>query len=500
MNRLTDQLGAMLQERRTPIVEFNRISFVIGIMMLLLTVFMFPPAVSDVIANNPDWKVFAGSAFVTGFFGSMLVLVSRGSWSNEVSLREGFVLTVMSWFVLASVAAVPFVFLGGGLSLVDAWFEAVSGLTTTGSTVMTGLDELPPGILLWRSIIQWIGGIGIVVMALIMLPFLKVGGMQLFQTESSDRSDKFMPRAREVMGLIMLTYMLLTVACAVSYRLAGMTTFDAMNHAMTTVATSGYSTHDASFGFFKEPAIHWVAFFFMLASSLPLVLYIKFVRTRSLRVWDDQQVRGFLKTVVLVIAGLTLWLAARPEVSLFEALRTVCFNAMSIISTTGYAAGDYTAWGTGAVGAFFALMFLGGCTGSTTGGMKAFRLQVMLMVAQGYIRKLMSPNRVVVATFNEKRITEDIATSVLAYVTVMFVSVMIFTVSLSFFGLDFITSLSGALTSLANVGPALGPTIGPAGNFSTLPDGAKILLIFGMLLGRLEFFTVLVVLSRDFWR
>jgi trk system potassium uptake protein TrkH len=500
MNRITDQLGAMLTERSAPIVEFNRVSFVIGIMMLLLTVFMFPPAVSDIIADNPDWKVFAGSAFITGFFGMMLVMMSRGSWSNEVSLREGFVLTVASWVVLSSVAAVPFLFLGRGLSVVDAWFEAVSGLTTTGSTILTGLDDLPPGILLWRSLIQWIGGIGIVVMALIMLPFLKVGGMQLFQTESSDRSDKFMPRAREVMSLIMLTYLGLTVACAVSYQLAGMTTFDALNHAMTTVATSGFSTHDQSFGYFKDARIHWVGFFFMLASSLPLVLYIKFARTRSLSVWDDQQVRGFLKTVVIVIVGLTLWLTARPEVDFVEALRTVCFNAMSIISTTGYAAGDYTAWGPGAVGTFFVLMFLGGCTGSTTGGIKAFRLQVMLMVALAYIRQLMSPNRVVVATFNEKRITGDIATSVLAYVTVMFVSVMIFTVSLSFFGLDFITSLSGALTSLANVGPALGPTIGPAGNFSTLPDGAKVLLIIGMLLGRLEFFTVLVVLNRDFWR
>ena len=501
MTQLTGQSGELAQSRRSPIVDFNRVSFVIGIMMLLLTLFMFPPAIADVAEDNPDWKVFVGSAFVTGFLGTMLVVMSRGSWSNEVSLKEGFVLTVASWVVLSSVAAVPFIFLEEELSLVDAWFEAVSGLTTTGSTIMTGLDEMPPGILLWRSLIQWIGGIGIVVMALIMLPFLKVGGMQLFQTESSDRSDKFMPRAREVMGLLMFTYLGLTIACAVSYRAAGMSTFDALNHAMTTIATSGYSTHDQSMGFFADqPAILWVGFFFMLASSLPLVLYVKFVRTRSLRAWNDQQVRGFLKVVFVVISGLTLWLAMRPELSFADALRTVCFNAMSIISTTGYAAGDYTAWGSGAVGAFFVLMFLGGCTGSTTGGIKAFRLQVMLMVARNYIRRLMSPNRVVVATFNQKLVTNEIATSVLAYVTVMFASVMIFTVSLSFFGLDFITSLSGALTSLANVGPALGPTIGPAGNFSTLPDGAKVLLIFGMLLGRLEFFTVLVVLDRDFWR
>ncbi len=500
MNRLTYQLGAMLQKRRAPIIEFNRVSFVIGILLLVLTLFMFPPAITDVIASNPDWKVFAGSAFVTGFIGMMLVMMSRGRWSNEVSLREGFILTVASWVVLATFAAMPFVFLGRGLSLIDAWFEAVSGLTTTGSTIMTGLDELPPGILLWRSIIQWIGGIGIVVMALIMLPFLKVGGMQLFQTESSDRSDKFVPRAREVMGLIAFTYVALTAACAIAYGAAGMSAFDALNHAMTTIATAGFSTHDLSFGYFKEAAIHWVAFVFMFASSLPLVLYVKAVKSRSLNVFEDQQVRGFCKMVAAILIGLTLWLASRPEISLAEALRTVCFNAMAIISTTGYVYGDYTAWGAGAVGTFFVLMFLGGCTGSTTGGMKAFRLQVMLLSSFNYIRQLMSPNRVVVATYNGKQITGDIASSVLAYLSVMFASVMIFTVTLSFFGLDFITSLSGALTALANVGPALGPQIGPAGNFGALPDGAKVVLVVGMLLGRLEFFTVLVVLSRDFWR
>ena len=500
MNRLTSQLGVMLHKRRAPIIEYNRVSFVIGIMLLLLTVFMFPPAITDVIAGNPDWKVFAGSGFVNGFIGMMLVMMSRGRWSAEVSIKEGFILTVFSWVVLTTFAAIPFVFLGPGLSLVDAWFEAVSGLTTTGSTVITGLDDLSPGILLWRSIIQWIGGIGIVVMALVMLPFLKVGGMQLFQTESSDRTDKFLPRAREVMGLIVFTYLALTTACAVSYGLAGMNGFDALNHAMTTVATAGFSTHDLSFGYFADPAIHWVAFVFMFASSLPLVLYVKAVRSRSLKAFDDQQVRGFCKMVAAILILLTLWLAARPEITLAEALTTVCFNAMSIISTTGYSYGDYTAWGSGAVGTFFVLMFLGGCTGSTTGGMKAFRLQVMLMSAYNYLHRLMSPNRVVVATYNGKQITSDIATSVLAYLSVMFASVMIFTVALSFFGLDFITSLSGALTSLANVGPALGPQIGPAGNFSGLPDGAKIVLVIGMLLGRLEFFTVLVVLNREFWR
>ena len=485
--------------KRTPFIEFNRVAFVIGIMLLVLTLFMFPPAITDVIAGNKDWQVFAFSAFVTGFIGLMLVMITRGNWARRVTLKEGFVLTVASWLVMATVSAVPFLFLSQGLSLVDAWFEAVSGITTTGATILTGLDTLPPGILLWRSILQWIGGIGIVLMALIMLPFLRVGGMQLFQTESSDVSDKFVPRAGELMTMIATVYIILTALCGLAYNAAGMSAFDALNHAMTTIATGGFSTHDSSLAHFDN-SIHWIAAVFMFASSLPLVLYVKSARTGSFSVWNDTQVIGFTRLVLTVILFLAVWHALNWPVTLQDSLRIVAFNVMSIISTTGYAVGDYTAWGPGAVGSFFLLMFLGGCTGSTTGGIKTYRIQVMMLVTRQYITRLMSPNRIVVPTYNGKRITGDIATSVLAYISIMFAFVIVFTLALTFFGLDFIDSVSGAASALANVGPALGPNIGPMGTYAVLPDGAKFLLACGMLLGRLEFFTVLVVFNRDFWR
>ncbi len=500
MARLTSKLSDLLPERRAALIDANRVSFVIGVMFLVMTVFMFPPTLTDVVAGNADWRVFAGSAFVTGFAGLMLVMTSRGHWSQQVSLKEGFVLTVTSWVVMCMVAAIPFVFYGGDISLLDAWFEAVSGLTTTGSTVLVGLDHMPPGILLWRSIIQWIGGVGIVLMALIMLPFLRVGGMQLFQSESSDRSDKFVPRAAELMSLIAVTYTVLTILCALAYRFGGMSTFDALNHAMTTVATSGFSTRDLSIGHFDDTAIHWTATFFMFASSLPLVIYIKAVRNRSLASFADEQVVGFAKIALFAVLTLTLWYWWKWDVSFPVALEVVAFNTISILSTTGYAMGDYTMWGTGAAGIFFLLMFLGGCTGSTTGGLKTFRLQVMYKTARAYIGRLMSPNRVLVSTFNDRQITSDISSSVLAYVTVMFASVMAFTLILSLFDLDFVTSLSGAVSAVANIGPGLGPIIGPAGNYAPLPDGAKFMLTIAMLLGRLEFFTVLVLLNRNFWR
>ncbi len=486
-------------DRRT--IDLPRIFFVIGMMLLVLTVFMLPPTITDLVAQNDDWHIFAASAFVTGFLGLMLVLVSRDGWSSYVSLKEGFILTVLSWVVLCIMASIPFMFLGRNASVANALFEAVSGLTATGATVLTGLDNLPPGMLLWRSILQWIGGVGIVVMALVMLPFLRVGGMQLFRTESSDRSDKFIPRVGEVISLIAVTYLVLTVACGVAYFLAGMTAFDALNHAMTTVSTAGFSTHDRSFAHFEDnPAIHWIAILFMLASCMPLVLYVKMVRSQSLAVWNDAQVRGFLQIAGLAVFTVTLWYYVRHDEPFLDVLRRVAFNVISIISTTGYAYGDYTNWGSGIMGIFFALMFLGGCTGSTTGGLKTFRLQVMMMTASGYVRQLLSPNRMVVLTFNRSRITSEIATSVLAYVTVMFLSVMVFTIALSFFNLDLVTALSGATAAITNVGPGLGEIVGPAGSYANLDSGAKVLLTIAMLLGRLEFFTVLVVISRSFWR
>lgn len=489
-----------VNRRKVAVIDFYRISYVIGIMFLVMTLFMFPPAFTDIVAGNSDFWVFAGSAFVTGFLGLMMVMSSRGNWSDEIYLKEGFVLTAASWISLSIVATIPFLFYGHGLSLTDAWFESVSGLTTTGATIFNNLDQLPPGILLWRSIIQWIGGIGIVLMALIMLPFLRVGGMQLFQNENSDRSEKIVARSSELVRLIAITYLLMTTACGIAYAAAGMSAFDALNHAMTTIATGGFSTHDLSFGYFKNPAVHWVGACFLVASSVPLVLYVKFARTGDFNVWNDTQVRGFLKFVGFAVIALSLWYYANRDVALIDAIRVVFFNSISIISTAGFGLGDYTAWGPGAVGVFFMFMFLGGCTGSTTGGMKAFRLQVMIIAARVYLQKLVSPNRIVVPVYNGKKVSAEITTSVLAFISVMFISIMVISLILSFLGLDFTDSVSAAVSALANVGPALGPEIGPSGTFKNLPWDSKLVLTFGMLLGRLEYFTVLVIFSRDFWR
>ncbi len=486
--------------RFRPVADAYRILFVVGMLLLLLALFMLPPLLADLRARNPDWQVFAASALFTGFAGLMMLLVSRDAWSPRMRVREGFLLTVTSWLTVSLFAALPFMLIDSPLSPVDAWFEAVSGLTTTGSTVMSGLDSLPPGILLWRSLTQWIGGIGIVVMAMIMLPFLRIGGMQLFQTESSDTSDKLLPQARHFIGWMAAVYMLLTAACALVYRLLGMGNFDALNHALTTISTGGFSTHDASMGHFRNPAIHWAATVFMLASSLPLVLYVRLIREGQPDVFRDQQVIGFLRITAFFVLAIVWWRILVRHEPAMQAVTETAFNVAAVISTTGYALGDFTTWGTLAVTAFFALMFLGGCTGSTAGGMKVFRLQIMMLAIRAHLHRLSRPHRVVPLAWQGRTVSQEIVISVFAFVSALFATVLLIAVLVAATGVDFVTALSAAVTAVTNVGPGLGPIIGPAGNFATLPDVAKLLLGSGMLMGRLEFFTVLVVLSPDFWQ
>lgn len=473
---------------------------VVGIMTIGLAIFMIPPIVTDLAIGHPDWQVFTLSALITGFFGMMLVLVSDWQGTENISRRDGFVITAVSWISMSVFGAIPFALSGGNISLVDAWFESVSGLTATGATALVGLDFMPPGLLLWRSILCWLGGIGIVVMAIIMLPFLRVGGMQLFHTESSDRSDKIVPRAGQLVRYIATCYGTLTIACMIAYAMSGMTLFDAVNHALTTVATGGFSTHDASFGHYTQKSAIWSATTFMFLSSLPMVVYIQILRGGNLALWRDVQVRGFAGIVAVFVAGLTLWRYTSGDAQFFDVFTEVAFNVVSIISTTGFAYGDYSGWGPPAIGAFFVLTFIGGCTGSTTGGIKIFRIQIMWLTVRGYVAGLISPHRVHKMLYDGRAIGNDVPIAVLAFVSMLFASFMIIAMVLSALGLDFQTSITGAATSLTNVGPGLGPVIGPTGTYASLPDAAKMLLAFAMILGRLEFFTILVLLDPTLWR
>lgn len=480
-------------------IDLRPIFFVLGILLVTLAIGMGGPALADLIAGQNDWQVFVGSAATCLFVGVALILTMRTE-GVRFGVRQAFLLTTLSWMVIALFGALPFAFSDLNMSFTDAVFEATSGITTTGATVISGLDHAPPGLLLWRAILQWLGGIGIIVMAISILPMLRVGGMQLFHTESTDQSEKALPRVAQVTSSIGAIYLMLSVLCASSYWLAGMNGFDAVAHAMTTVATGGFSTADQSVGFFNNAAIEWVAVTFMVAGALPFVLYLQFVRGNVLMLLRDSQVRTFFGIVACAIVVLVIWQVTVDRVSVGTSIRLVAFNLISVITGTGYATTDFGLWGEFSVTVFFFAMFVGGCAGSTTCGLKVFRLQVLYAHTMSQISKLMQPHGVFIPHFNRRPIPAAASESVLSFFFLYIMAFGALAVGLGWMGLDFITAVSGAASAIANVGPGLGPVIGPAGTYASLPDAAKWMLCFGMLLGRLELFTVLVLLTPAFWR
>lgn len=479
--------------------KLQPVLYAIGILLTLLSGAMAIPALVDLYHGNPDWEAFTASAFITAFFGVSLMLTNRG-FEGNLGIRQAFMLTTFSWIVIAAFSAIPFMVGELNASFTDAYFEAMSGLTTTGSTVFTGLEHLPPGILLWRSILTGLGGMGIIVMAITILPMLKIGGMQLFRTESSDRSDKIMPRATQIARSIIITYFVLFAACTLFLSMAGMSFFDAICHSFPAISTAGFANYDASIGHFNSASIEFVLIVFMLLGALPFVHYIQFVRGNTKPLFKDRQVRAFLMMVLLSIALITLWTNEVTDLSFLQALRHSAFNVVSIVTTTGFASTDYMPWGSFVVVMMFVLTVLGGCTGSTTGGIKTFRLMVLVEIAKSQIHQLIQPHVISRPLYNGKPISDGDIASVMGFIVLWGVAFTVFSILLSATGLDFITSLSSVATAMANTGPGLGPIVGPAGNFATIPDAAKWVLAAAMLVGRLELFSVLVFFSIRFWR
>lgn len=476
------------------------IAVVIGIMLVFMGVLMGVPAIVDLSGGFQDWIVFAVSSALSVFVG-LMCLLTFGGQKFTVNLRGAYLLTTTSWLAVSIVAALPFWFSETGISFTDSVFEAISGLTTTGSTVLTGLDRLPPGLLLWRGILQWIGGIGIIVMAVLALPFLHVGGMQLYQLESSDFSDKATARITETVMQIFAIYILLTGLSGSLYMIFGMTVFEAAVHAMTTVSTGGYSTTDQSMAGFSGNAIKWVAVVFMIAGSLPFNTYVKALRRKNPKtLLGDSQIRVFFLIALGVVALLAFNFWSLDRALTADTFTGIVFSVVSVMTTTGYAVDNYLVWGSFAVAVFFFLTFVGGCAGSTAGGIKIFRFEIMTKEIRRQLQLLIHPHRVITNTLNGQRLRRSVTASVGMYFILFFLTVMVITVINALLGLDFATSFSAALTTVSNVGPGLGNIIGPSGNFASLPDASKWLLDFAMLAGRLEFMTVYVLLAPVFWQ
>ncbi|MGQ7246151.1 TrkH family potassium uptake protein [Halomonas sp. V046] len=479
--------------------EWAPVLKVLAVLWLVLALFMLLPWGVLLWEGDPDAHAFAASLLlVVGAVVTSLWL----TWRIPVELKtqQMFVLTTLSWVTISGFASLPLVLGAPQLSLTNAVFESVSAITTTGSTILTGIENLSDGLKLWRGLMQWLGGIGIIVMGIAILPFLKVGGMRLFQTESSDWSDKVMPRTGGIAKATLLIYLAGTLAATLAYWGGGMLPLDAVVHAMSSVSTGGFANSDASFGAYADqPRLLWMGTFFMLWGALPFVLYIRTLRGSRLALWRDEQVRGLVILLLVVVAVLTLYRVQRGDAP-FLALTHTAFNVVSVVTTTGYASDDYTQWGPLAVMAFFYLTFVGGCSGSTSGGMKIFRFQVALKMLTSQLRFLIHTHGVFVSRYNGLPLTDEIHRAVVAFSFFFFLTIAGLALALSLLGLDLVTALTGAATAVTNVGPGLGDIIGPAGNFSSLPDAAKWLLCIGMLMGRLEILTVLVLLTPMFWR
>ena len=479
--------------------DLRPVFLVIGLLLTTLGLTMFIPELADLSADGENNYTFLKSAIFSLFVGISLTFSTRG-YETHLSIRQAFILTTLSWVILVIFAALPFYFSPLQISYTDAFFEAMSGLTTTGSTVLTGLDTMPTGILLWRAILQWIGGIGIIVMALAILPMLQVGGMQIFKTESSDTSDKILPRITQIAGTITAIYIAISVACAIAYFMTGMTMFEAATHAMTTLSTGGFSTSDASFGQFDSVPAEMASIVFMILAALPFGLYIHVVRGDIRPLLRDPQVRWFIVFVLLSIGLVWAYVALSQREDTFTALRHAAFNVVSIITGTGYATMDYGLWGGFAVAYMFVITFVGGCAGSASCGIKPFRFQIITQHLRMQIKRLIHPHGIYTPRFHGKRLPETVIASVMGFVFIYIICFIAQGLILVALGLDNLTSFSAAATIMANVGPGFGSEVGPAGTFTNLPDAAKWVLSAGMLLGRLEFFTVLILFTPAFWR
>ena len=460
---------------------------------------MLIPAVVDLYYGNPDWQVFAFSALFTGGLGLAVMLATQGR-APPISARFGFLVVNLLWLTACAVGAVPLLASSLELSLTDAVFEAVSGMTTTGATVIVGLDELPPGLLIWRSLLQWFGGLGVIALGLFILPLLNVGGVSYFQIESSSIDDRPFARLSTYTTSLVAVYLTLTLVSAICYAAAGMTAFDAINHALTSISTAGFSTHDASMGHYDDNlAVLWVGTISMFIGALPFAILILFISRGRLDALADPQIKVFAGYLLAFVLAVTIYRRLTTDETFFDALTHSAFNFTSIITTTGYASDDYALWGPFAVAAAFIATFLGGCSGSTTGAIKAYRFLIVFELLANGLRRLIYPNTVLTVRYGDRVVEDEVQRAVVLFVASFLVIWGIGTLILAATGLDIVTALSGMAACLTNVGPAIGDIIGPAGTYAPIPDAAKWVLSLTMLLGRLEILAVLVIFSPVFW-
>ena len=478
--------------------NYKTVFFTLGVLQIILGISMIIPIVIQIIYGELD-SSFIGAGIITIIFGILFFLANLDH-DKKLNLQQAFLLTSLSWLSIAIFGSLPFFFSSLQLSITDSLFESMSGITTTGSTIIINLNDSPKGILLWRALLQWLGGIGIIVMAITLMPIMNVGGMQLFKISSNDASEKILPKSKEIALSLILIYSGLTFICSIFYKIFGMNYFDSITHAMTTIATGGFSNYNESIGHFNSATIEITAIIFIILGSIPFIAYIKFLNGNKRIFISDSQIRTFIKIIIVSIIILFFYLAFQNKNFSEINLRSISFNVVSILTGTGYVTQQFDNWGSFSLIFFLILMFIGGCAGSTACGIKIFRVQILYLFLVNQLKKIIYPRGIFFIKYDGNNVDDKFMSSIISFIYLYIIIFFFITALLSLSGLDFVTSISAAATSISNVGPGLGTIIGPNGNFSQLPDFSKWVLSFGMILGRLELFAILVLFLPSFWQ
>ena len=478
--------------------NYKTVFFTLGILQIILGISMIFPIIIQIIFEELN-SSFISASLITIIFGT-LFLLSNLDQDKKLNLQHAFLLTALSWISVAIFGSLPFIFSDLNLSITDSFFESMSGITTTGSTIITDLNSTPKAILLWRAILQWLGGIGIIVMAITLMPLMNVGGMQLLKISSTDGSEKILPKTKEISIRLIIIYIALTFLCALFYKIFGMKFFDSLTHSMTTIATGGFSNYNDSIGHFNNFKIEMTSMIFIILGSIPFIAYIKYLSGTKNIFITDTQIKSFIKIIFFSILILFLYLVIFNKSFSEISLRSISFNVISILTGTGYVTQNFDSWGNFPLIYFLMLMFIGGCAGSTTCGIKIFRVQILYLFIKNQLKKIIYPRGIFIIKYDNNNVNEKFMASIISFIYLYIVIFFVIAALLSLSGLDFTTSISGAATSISNVGPGLGELIGPNGNFSQLPNFSKWVLSFGMLLGRLELFAILVLFLPSFWQ
>ena len=480
-------------------IDLRPVAYVIGRILVVLAILMVAPAIIDWRGGDPNWTAFAQSAVITGIVGVALSMATANALSASLEVRQAYLLTVGIWAFVPAFAALPFWLGAPGLPPIYAYFESVSGITTTGASVIVGLESLPVGMNLWRGMLNWTGGLGIAFIAMIFLPIMRVGGMQFFRTEGFDTFGKALPRATDIARQLLIVYVGLTVICIAVYSALGMPPLGAVVHGFATIATGGFSPYDGSFNAFRG-AGEYAGALFMFLGSLPYIRFVQAMNGQMQPLWRDSQIRAYarwLLSAVLLVAGWQVWSAG---MAVEPAFREALFNLTSIMSSTGFFTGSFPGWGGVMLVVAFTLGVVGACSGSSAAGLSVFRVQVAMAVLRRQIRQITNPSAVDPVKYDGRTVEEDVINALIMFISGFIVILGVLSVAMALTGVDIESALFAVWTTLCNVGYGFGPLVARTGTFIDFPEPAIMIMTVAMIMGRLGLMAVLILLLPRFWR